>query len=156
MYGATSENCSRWLDGSNFELPREIAVFASTPTPSTGLGIQLSLAYILPSGTRAQFSNHEFSLTNPRGSAFAIGSVVHVERDVGNSPIAAMSSLPLSLEAGSQAARVIYRVVIEFSSTIPPRFDFKPPDMIVDGKQYPVRTFTYRFFDDRKVYGLCT
>ena len=31
----------------------------------------------------------------------------------------------------------------------------RPPDFD-EGKRYPVRTFTYRYFDERKAYGMCS
>jgi hypothetical protein len=38
---------------------------------------------------------------------------------------------------------------------MPKRFDLTPPDVIIGGKRYVSRTFTYRWFEDKQAYGMC-
>ena len=62
----------------------------------------------------------------------------------------------MTLHGDSSSDDVMYRLKIKFATALPERFDFTPPEMIVRGKKYPVRTYTYRLFKEQKTYGLCT
>ena len=48
-----------------------------------------------------------------------------------------------------------WRIRLGVNGGLPDRFDLVTSDVIIDGDRYPVRTFTYRWFPERKAYGLC-
>ena len=162
LYGALTPNCDGWIDGSNFELPKEISVFASTPEPRDGSKLELGLAYFLPQGTEATFTSREFQITEPRGPAIAKGLIGQVtQRPInafrhGHPPTIALSELPQTLVGNNLGEQTMYKVPLLFNLPLPERFDLRPPDLVIDGKAYPVRTYTYRFFKDRGAYGQCS
>jgi len=39
---------------------------------------------------------------------------------------------------------------------LPQRFDVVPPAFEIALTKYPMRTFTYRYFAERKAFGLCS
>ena len=159
LYQATTPDCAHWLDGSRFELPGQISVFASKPAASSADGVQLGLAYFVPKNGRASFVGQQFLLTVPHGSAFAEGKLVSVK--LSPSPVRAettadLPSLPSTLQGDPTNEETMYQVNIEFQGPIPERFDFTPPRMVVGAREYAVRTYTYRFFKERNEFGLCS
>ena len=158
MYQAQTPGCDRWADGSNFGLPEEISVFAGSPSAVGEQALDLSLSYFIPKGTKAEFIDQKFLLTLPRGKPVAEGEVVKVER-VLHAPKWLRESLPSlvhTLHGEDFDGETMYQIKIRFRKPLPQRFDFTPPSMIIAGKTYPVRTYTYRWFASRNVYGLCT
>ena len=159
LYQATTPGCTNWADGSRFELPKQISVFAGRPNAVGDAGVELSLAYFIPRDVEARFKSQEFAITLPRGASVSRGTVALVER--AGSPVRAettvvLPGLPDSLRGESPADETMYRVKIQFTGPLPERFDFTPPDMLLGEKSYPVRTYTYRLFTERNAYGLCT
>ena len=111
LYQATTPGCTHWADGSRFELPKQISVFAGKPEAVSGAGVELSLAYFIPRGAEASFEHQEFVVTLPRGAAVSRGTVVSVERAV--SPVRAettvvLSELPKSLRGEPAAEETMY------------------------------------------------
>jgi hypothetical protein len=158
MYQAQSPDCDRWIDGSDFELPKEIRVFASAPKSGADGKLELGLAYFVPLGVETTFTKQVFQLTLPRGRVVSEGTVTSVDRKLKNSlenpqPLA---SLPNTLVGEVGGEDTMYRLNVVFNPPLPERFDFTPPDMLVGGKPFPVRTYTYRFFKDRARVGLCS
>ena len=158
LYQAVTPGCERWLDGSRFELPKRISVFASVPVPTTDGKMELGLAYFIPRGISTTFTNQVFEVTLPKGIAVARGEVTLVDRtppSSGQAPTV-LTALPGTLVGEPDSEETMYRLRVLFSPPLPERFDFKPPDMLVEGKAYPVRTYTYRRFSDRGMVGLCS
>ncbi len=159
LYQATTPDCQFWVDGSRYELPQGISVFASPPRSIGTHTLELSLTYFIPKGAEATFTNQKFVIRLPRGSVVARGSVAFVDRRVpglSDSKAALLSELPLTLHGELGGDETTYRVDIDFVGNLPDRFDFTPPVMIIGGDKYPLRTYTYRFFKQRQAYGLCT
>ncbi|MNY82779.1 hypothetical protein D3C86_2250880 [compost metagenome] len=63
--------------------------------------------------------------------------------------------MPLTLVAvaTSDHTQIRYRLLIK--GKMPPRFDLTPPDVLIGGNRYVSRTYTYRWFEDKKSYGMC-
>ena len=159
LYQAKSPACAIWSDGSRFELPKEIDVFAGKPESGSASSVDLSLAYFIPPAAAATFTNQVFAIAPPQSAETVRGTVTSIEQAV--SPVraattVALATLPDTLRAQSATETTMYRIKIRFSGPIPDRFDFTPPRMLIGQDSYPVRTYTYRFFPDRKAYGLCT
>jgi len=159
LYQATTPDCPFWVDGSRFELPQGISVFASPPRSIGAHTLELSLTYFIPKGAEATFTNQKFVITLPRGSVVAHGAVAFVDRRVSGLPDSKaelLSELPLILHGELGGDETMYRVDIDFVGNVPDRFDFTPPVMIIGSDKYPMRTYTYRLFKQRQAYGLCT
>lgn len=158
LYQAQTPDCRNWADGSRFELPRRVSVFAGAPEQAPDGALQLRIAYFIPRGESVSFASQEFEIVEPQGSTSATGSVAAVDRHAVNAPGAkteALASLPQTLTALNIGDETMIRVTLLFTSP-PKRFDLLHPSMLVGGKPYPVRIYTYRWFEDRREYGLCT
>lgn len=158
LYQAQTPDCRDWADGSRFELPKSISVFASAPERSADGSVQLRLAYFVPRGQSMKFSNQDFSISEPKGPPTEMGAVTLVDRAAVNAPThktEVLASLPVALDALDIGDETMVRATVQFSKA-PRRFDLVHPQMIIDGKLYPVRTYTYRWFEDRGKLGLCT
>jgi hypothetical protein len=158
LYQAQTPDCRNWSDGSRFELPSSISVFASAPVSSADGSVQLHLAYFIPRGQSVRFSNQEFAISAPKGPAFERGVVTLVDRAAVNAPThktEVLASLPLKLDALEVGDETMVRATVQFAKALK-RFDLMHPQMTIDGKSYPVRTYTYRWFEDRGKHGLCT
>lgn len=158
LYQAQTPDCRDWVDGSRFELPRNISVFAGAPEPGPDGAVQLRIAYFVPRGESVQFSSQEFAVAEPKSSMRLPGAVARVDRGVSNAPgirTEQLSSLPNSLVALDIGDETMVRVTLVISAP-PRRFDLLHPTMLVGGKAYPVRTYTYRWFAERNEFGLCT
>jgi hypothetical protein len=158
MYQAVSPDCGTWVDGSRFELPGEISVFAGKPAAAGEYALDLDLGYFLPKGAEARFVDQNFVLNLPHGDVVSKGAVIKVERVL---PAPKWSREPLPLRLDTLRGEdfhddTMYQVTIQFPKPLPQRFDFTPPLMIVAGRTYPVRTYTYRWFASRNAFGLCT
>lgn len=159
LYLAATPDCKSWVDGSRFELPRGITVHATPPVTTADGGIEVVLSYTLPRSTIADFTARGFQLTQPQGAPIRDGKVVTIyQRGSSGRPeiVDSIDKLPLRLAAAGNSDQTQTRIRLTFPGKLPPRFDLKPPDMIIAEKRYPVRTFTFRYFDERKSYGMCS
>lgn len=158
LYQAQTPDCRNWADGSSFELPRSIRVFAGSPKAGAGATLEVPLAYFIPRGESVTFTSQTFAVVAPSGGGRVVGTVDAVDRRVSNAPgtkTEHLSSLPLTLVALDSGDETMVRATLLFQSP-PKRFDLVHPDMVAGSKVYRVRTYTYRWFEDRKQYGLCT
>lgn len=158
LYQAQSPDCRDWTDGSRFALPKDIDVFAGTPKGSHAEYVQLQISYFIPRGKSVTFASADFLLTEPKGRAIAMGVIEHIEtgvRDGPGLPTEPLPKLPTTLSAVDRGEETMFRITLRFASP-PDRFDLAHPTMVVDGTEYPVRTYTYRWFEQRKAYGLCS
>jgi hypothetical protein len=158
MYQAVTPGCDRWVDGSSFDLPEEISVVAGSPSAVGEQALDLDLSYLIPKGAKAEFVDQKFLLTLAHGEPVAEGEVVKVER-VLPAPKWLRESLPSlmqTLRGENFDDETVYQIKIRFRKPLPQRFDFTPPSIIIVGKTYPIRTYTYRWFASRNAYGLCT
>ena len=159
MYLATTPECKTWTDASRFALPQQNAVFAATPTTYNATMVDLNLTYLLARGKDVKFTSLQYDVTAPHGPVLGRGVVVYVDRRAtGSAPkeTERLDELPVLLRADASSADTMYRVRVRFTGKLPERFDLTPPPMQINGKNYPVRTFTYRLFSDKNGYGLCT
>ena len=78
LYQAKTPNCQDWLDGSRFELPQEIGVYAAPPKAVDGNVLKLGLMYAVPKGTEATFESHAFAIAIPRGEVVGTGIIMNV------------------------------------------------------------------------------
>ena len=67
-----------------------------------------------------------------------------------------IETLPIMFSAVGSSAETQWRLRLQLPRQLPQRFDLSMPDMLVGGKRYPVRTFTYRYFPERSAYGMCS
>jgi hypothetical protein len=64
--------------------------------------------------------------------------------------------VPDMLVAGATGDETIWRVRLRVKEKLPERFDVQPPAFEIALTKYPMRTFTYRYFAERKAPGLCS
>jgi hypothetical protein len=159
LYQATSPDCSTPVDADTFEFPRGITVAATTvlPQPAEG-GMEIGINYMLPRTTQVHFATAHFQVTEPKGRLIENATVLSVyQRPTNGKPeiVEIVHGVPLALFAvgTSDATQFRYRLIIK--GKMPKRFDLIPPDVIIGGKRYVSRTFTYRWFEDKQAYGMC-
>ena len=159
LYQATSSDCSTPVDADTFEFPRGITVAATTvlPQPAEG-GMEIGINYMLPRTTQVHFATAHFQVTEPKGRLIENATVLSVyQRPTNGKPeiVEIVHGVPLALFAvgTSDATQFRYRLIIK--GKMPKRFDLIPPDVIIGGKRYVSRTFTYRWFEDKQAYGMC-
>lgn len=160
LYQATTADCKNWSEGSRFDLPDNVRVFASVPSPRppSGAPLDLALTYFVPRGGDAKFGARDFNLTVPHGAVAARGLVtsVFVKEAGAGKKADLLETLPMLLRSAASVEETSFRVNLRFGGQLPERFDLTPPPMLIDGKSYPVRTYTYRLFKEKNAYGLCT
>ena len=158
LYQAESPNCDRWVDGSRFELPQEISVFASVPALARDGNLELGMAYFVPEGVSTTFATQTFEITLPHGKSVAQGETKAVDRHLKNSTKSPepLPALPKTLVGEAGGDETMYRFKVVLTPPLPDRFDFQPPDMVVGEKSFHVRTYTYRYFKERNQIGLCS
>lgn len=104
------------------------------------------------------FVTRDFNVTEPKGPVIAKAQLVTFYQRTTNSPaeiVEAIPKVPDMLIAGATGAETIWRVRLRVTQKLPDRFDVVPPAFEIALNKYPLRTFTYRYFPDRKAYGLC-
>jgi hypothetical protein len=159
LYLATTADCANWVDGSRFVLPQEISVFAGAPEAAGDGALDLNLSYFMPRSVQAQFTRRGFEITQPHGAAIARARIVAIDRRAPSGPdkkLEYIDKQPTLFRGDADAEQTIFRLRLRFAAPLPERFDLTPAPMVIDGKTYPVRTFTYRLFKDRQAYGLCS
>ncbi|MRW91133.1 hypothetical protein GJ699_14145 [Duganella sp. FT80W] len=159
VYMAKTPDCASWQDGSRFELPRGISVSTTPPVTLPDGGAEFTFVYLVPRGQRALFLSREFAVSTPQGPVIAKPELVSFYQRTTNSPaeiVEVIPKVPDMLIAGATGEETIWRVRLRVKQKLPDRFDVTPPAFEIALTKYPMRTFTYRFFPDRKVYGLCS
>lgn len=159
LYLATTADCANWVDGSRFVLPQEISVFAGVPEAVGDGALDLNLSYFMPRSVQAQFTRYGFEIAQPHGAAIARAKIVAIDRRAPGGPdkkLEYIDKQPALFRGDADAEQTIFRLRLRFNTPLPERFDLTPAPMVIGGKTYPVRTFTYRLFKDRKAYGLCS
>lgn len=158
VYMAATPECASWQDGSRYDLPRGISVSTTPPVTLPGGGAEFTFVYLVPRGERALFLSRDFNVTAPKGPVLAKAQLVTFYQRTTNSPaeiVEAIPKVPDMLIAGATGEETIWRVRLRVTEKLPARFDVTPPAFEIGLNKYPMRTFTYRYFDDRKAYGLC-
>jgi hypothetical protein len=159
VYMAKTPDCASWQDGSRFALPRGISVSTTPPVTLPDGGAEFTFVYLVPRGQRALFLSREFAVSTPKGPVIAKPELVSFYQRTTNSPaeiVEVIPKVPDMLIAGATGEETIWRVRLRVKQKLPDRFDVTPPAFEIALTKYPMRTFTYRFFPDRKVYGLCS
>lgn len=158
LYMATTPACSDAVETSRFALPDGITVTATSPVTLPDGGAEFGFVYLLPRGTKAQFATLTYPVTQPKGPRIARAEVVtFYSRGTNSRPeiVDSIEGVPKLLVAVANADETQWRARLRVTSKLPQRFDLTPPALIIDGDRYPVRTFTYRYFPERKAFGLC-
>lgn len=158
VYMAQTPECKDWQDGSRFELPRGISVSTTPPVTLPDGGAEFTFVYLVPRGERALFQTRDFNVTQPKGQVLAKAKLVtFYQRTTNSAPeiVESIPKVPDMLIAGATGAETIWRVRLRVTEKLPERFDVVPPAFEIALHKYPMRTFTYRYFPERKAYGLC-
>jgi hypothetical protein len=158
VYMAATPECQSWQDGSRFALPRGISVSTTPPVTLPDGGAEFTFVYIVPRGERALFVTRDYNLSAPKGPVLTKAQLVTFYQRTINSPaeiVEAIPKVPDMLIAGATGEETIWRVRLRVKDKLPERFDLTPPAFEIALHKYPMRTFTYRYFADRKAYGLC-
>lgn len=158
LYMATTPDCREWVDGSTFKLPEGVTVSATTPaTPKPG-SAELGIVYLVPRGGRVQFVTRAFDITQPKGATIARAKVLsYYQRGTNGRAemVEVIENAPGLLLPVATADTTQWRIRLGVDGALPERFDLVMSDVIIANERYPVRTFTYRWFAQRKAYGLC-
>lgn len=159
LYQAKTPDCKNWADESRFELPKGIYVTATAPVALPEGGVEIGLVYMLPRNTQAQFTNRAFKIAAPKGPPLMTAEIASIyQRGTSARPemVEVIKEMPVLMVATATSDETQFRFRLQFKGKLPERFDFTPPAMVINRDRYPVRTFTYRYFDDRKAYGMCS
>ncbi|GAB2859673.1 hypothetical protein GCM10027277_30250 [Pseudoduganella ginsengisoli] len=159
LYQATTPACSKWEEGSTFALPENITVTATPPIALPDGGVEINVVYMVPRGGMAQFTSRAFKISAPKGPPLANGELVTIyRRGTEGRPeiVDVIEQVPVLMTGIGTSDTTQYRFKLHFKGKLPERFDFMLPDMKIKNERYPVRTFTYRYFEDRKTYGMCS
>ncbi|MYM23033.1 hypothetical protein GTP46_10290 [Duganella sp. FT135W] len=158
VYMAATPECVSWQDGSRFELPRGISVSTTPPVTLPDGGAEFTFVYLVPRGQRALFQSRDYNVTAPKGAVLAKAQLVSFyQRTTTSRPeiVEEIPKVPDMLIAGATGDETIWRVRLRVKEKLPARFDITPPAFEIALTKYPMRTFTYRYFEDRKAFGLC-
>ena len=158
LYMAASPDCRDWADGSTFRLPEGVSVTATSPVTLQQGSAELGIVYLVPRGGRVQFVTRAFNITQPKGATIAKAKVLsYYQRGTNNRAemVEVITNIPALLLPVATADVTQWRIRLGIDKGLPDRFDLVLSDVIIDDERYPVRTFTYRWFPERKSYGLC-
>lgn len=159
LYQAVTPECAKWEDGSTFKLPENITVTATPPTALADGGVEINVIYLVPRGVLAQFTSRAFKIGAPKGAPLANAEIVTIyRRGTEGRPemVDVIEQVPVLMTGIGTSDFTQYRFRLHFKGKLPERFDFLLPAMKIKNERYPVRTFTYRYFEDRKTYGMCS
>jgi hypothetical protein len=159
LYMAKTPECKTWQEGSRYELPRGISVSTTPPVTLPDGGAEFTFVYLVPRGERAMFLSREYHVTAPKGPVLAKAELVSFYQRATNSKpeiVDVIPKVPDMLVAGATSDDTIWRVRLRVKDKLPERFDVVPPAFEIALTKYPMRTFTYRYFADRKAFGLCS
>ncbi|GGY90431.1 hypothetical protein ACFFTM_24880 [Pseudoduganella plicata] len=158
LYMAKTPECKDYVETSRFDLPGGITVTATSPSTLPGGGAEFGFVYLLPRGAMAQFATLTYPVTQPKGARIANAQVVtFYSRGTDTRPeiVDSIEGVPKLLAAVANSDHTQWRARLRVPAKLPERFDLTPPALYIDGDRYRLRTFTYRYFADRKAYGLC-
>jgi hypothetical protein len=159
VYMAKTPECKTWQEGSRFDLPRGISISTTPPVTLPDGGAEFTFVYLVPRGERAMFLTRDFNVTQPQGPVIARAQLLtFYQRTTTSRPeiVESIPKVPDMLIAGATGEETIWRVRLQVREKLPERFDVVPPAFEIALKKYPMRTFTYRYFPERKAFGLCS
>jgi hypothetical protein len=159
VYMAKTPECKTWQEGSRYELPRGISVSTTPPVTLPDGGAEFTFVYLVPRGERAMFLSRDYHVTAPKGPVLAkLELVSFYQRATNSKPeiVDVIPKVPDMLVAGATSDDTIWRVRLRVKDKLPERFDVVSPAFEIALTKYPMRTFTYRYFADRKAFGLCS
>ena len=159
VYMAATPECKDWQEGSRFDLPRGISISTTPPVTLPQGGAEFTFVYIVPRGERAVFLTRDYNVTAPKGPVLAKAQLVSFyQRTTTSRPeiVEEIPKVPDMLIAGATGDETIWRVRLRVKDKLPERFDVVPPAFKIAVTEYPMRTFTYRYFPERKAFGLCS
>lgn len=158
LYMAASPDCREWAEGSTFKLPEGVTVSATSPVTLGKGSAEFGIIYLVPRGGKVTFTTRAFNITQPKGQVVAKAKVLsYYQRGTNNRAemVEVIETVPGMLIPVATADVTQWRIRLGVNGGLPDRFDLVTSDVIIDGDRYPVRTFTYRWFPERKAYGLC-
>ena len=113
----------------------------------------------MPRGERARFLTRDYNVTAPKGPVLHKAELVTLYQRTTNSRPEIVDSIPKVPDmfvASAAGEETLWRVRVRVKAKLPERFDIVPPAFEIGLKEYPMRTFTYRYFPERKAFGLCS
>jgi hypothetical protein len=158
LYMAASPDCREWVDGSTFNLPEGVSVTATPPVTLKPGSAEFGIIYLVPRGGRVQFTTRAFKITQPKGATIANAKIIsYYQRGTNNRAeiVEVIENVPALLLPVATSDTTQWRIRLGVQGGLPERFDLVTSDVIIDDERRPVRTFTYRWFAERKAYGLC-
>lgn len=158
LYMAAGPDCREWVEGSTFRLPEGISVSATSPVTLEKGSAEFGIIYLVPRGGKVTFTTRAFNITQPKGPVVAKAKVLsYYQRGTNNRAemVEVIETVPGMLIPAATADVTQWRIRLGVTGALPDRFDLVTSDVVIDGDRYPVRTFTYRWFPERKAYGLC-
>lgn len=158
LYMAATPECREWVEASRFALPQGVSVTATSPVTKADGSAEFGLIYLVPRGGKVQFTTRAFSINQPKGPRIAKADILSYYQRGTNSRaeiVEVIENVPGLLIPVATADETQWRIRLGAKAGLPQRFDLVTSDVIIDGDRYPVRTFTYRWFEERKAYGLC-
>jgi len=158
LYLATSPDCGTPIDADTFPLPRGITVAATNPTPTPDGGLDIGVNYMLPRTTQLKFATAHFQVTQPKGALIENAGVVSVYQRPTNQRaeiVEIVNGVPLMLIAVATSDDTQFRYRLHIKGKMPKRFDLTPPEVVIGGKRYVSRTYTYRWFEDKQSFSMC-
>ncbi|MYN46360.1 hypothetical protein GTP23_15015 [Pseudoduganella sp. FT93W] len=159
LYMAKTPECRDWQEGSRYNLPRGVSISTTSPQVQADGSTEFTFVYLVPRGERAMFLSREFLVTAPHGPVLAKAELVSFYQRATNSRaeiVDVIPKVPDMLVAGATGDETIWRVRLRVKEKLPERYDVQPPAFEIALTKYPMRTFTYRYFVERKAPGLCS
>lgn len=159
LYQAVTPECTQWEDGSTFALPDNITVTATPPQALPDGGVEINVIYMVPRGAQMKFTSRAFKIGMPKGPPLMNAEVVTIyRRGTQGRPelVDVIEEVPVLMTGIGTSDMTQYRFRLQFKGKLPQRFDFMLPAVKIKDERYPIRTFTYRYFNDRKTYGMCS
>ena len=151
LYPKETADCSKWTDASRYDADGVSFYAVSRDVRSNPPTLVLQV--MVPERRSVTFEQTAFYILDDAGKSYP-GHVVSISQQ----SAAGYASDPLPTEALSlhaKASQTLYRITLGFDDVLPPRFDLHIPDVRLGGKRYSVRTYSFRYSNDRQQLGLC-
>jgi len=158
LYQATSADCGTAVDADTFEFPRGITVAATNAIQAADGSLEIGVNYMLPRTTQLNFATQHFQVSQAKGALIENAAITSIYQRPTNQRaelVEIVNGVPLSLIAVATSDHTQFRYRLQIKGKLPSRFDLTPPDVVIGNKRYVSRTFTYRWFEEKKAYGMC-
>ena len=136
-----------------------MSVATTPPVTLPDGGAEFTFVYIVPRGERARLLSRDYNVTAPKGPVLHKAELVTLYQRTTNSRPEIVDSIPKVPDmfvASAAGEETLWRVRVRVKDKLPQRFDVVAPAFEIGLQEYPMRTFTYRYFPERKAFGLCS